>query len=121
MSLRRAVRPGSSAIFDVAMPWTIPAHPTKWHPKKKFLLGREVLYRLHIVHRLSPKGISELHEKLWGFTIRPQGVRNYLKAYGVFRPPATVEGTNVYIPDTKGVAEIEEALAEIVSRRRRSR
>ena len=35
---------------------------------------------------LSPRQISELHKDMFGRTILPHGVRNYLKAYGLFEP-----------------------------------
>lgn len=35
---------------------------------------------------MSPRQISQLHREMFKFTILPQGVRNYLRAYGIFEP-----------------------------------
>ncbi|MDA2929356.1 hypothetical protein MYX84_05315 [Acidobacteria bacterium AH-259-O06] len=69
------------------MAWKIPAHPEKRHPRKKFAFGPDTLYRLHVTCRASPREISRIHEILLGYTIRHQGVRNYLKVYGFYEPP----------------------------------
>jgi len=73
--------------------WRLPAHPEKWHPRKKFMFPRALLYKLHLVIGMSPKQISELHREMFGFTIRPHGVRTYLKVYGIFEPRTRGRGS----------------------------
>ncbi|MDA2937597.1 HNH endonuclease [Acidobacteria bacterium AH-259-A15] len=68
------------------MPWKIPAHPHAWHPNRKFAFGRKALFRFHVVLGTSPREISELHKKLFGLTISPQGVAGYLRAYDFYKP-----------------------------------
>ena len=77
------------------MAWKIPAHPEKRHPRKKFVFTRDTLFHLHVVLRASPREISRVHQMLMGVTIRPHGVRNYLKVHGFYKPPGELEG-NVY-------------------------
>ena len=107
-------RPGVSAILAPAMPWTIPTHPEVWHPNRKFAFGREVLFHLHVQLGLSPKAISELHEKVFGFTIWPQGVRSYLKAYGFYRPPEKERGRYCYQPDRQGLKSFVEVCEKVL-------
>ncbi len=77
----------------VTMPWKIPAQPTKWYPRRKFMFPRPFLYKLHRVFGLSPRQISELHKEMLGLTILPHGVRTYLKAYGIFEPRTRGRGS----------------------------
>ena len=91
-----------SAILAPAMPWKIPSHPEAKHPNKRFALPREFLFHLHVRLGLSPKMISDVHNQMFGVTIWPQGVRNYLKAYGIYSPPEKALGRYCYEPDQKG-------------------
>jgi len=75
------------------MPWKIPAQPTKWYPRRKFMFPSDFLYKLHRVFGLSPRQISELHKEMLGLTILPHGVRTYLKAYGIFEPRTRGKGS----------------------------
>jgi len=77
----------------VTMPWKIPAQPAKWSIRKKFMFPRQFLHKLHCVMGLSPRQISELHRGMFGFTIWPHGVRNYLRAYGIFEPRTRGKGS----------------------------
>ncbi|MDA2935164.1 hypothetical protein MYX82_12615 [Acidobacteria bacterium AH-259-D05] len=52
---------------------------------------------------MSPKHISEVYQQMLGFTIKPQGVRNYLKAYGFYTPPKKEQGRYCYQPDYQGL------------------
>ena len=87
------------------MAWKLPANPSARHPNKKFHLPRNTLYQFHVNFRMSPKHISEVHQEIFGQTIHPQGVREYLKAYGFYHPPAKEQGRYIYYPDFKGLKE----------------
>ena len=85
---------GTPACYpSVLMAWRLPARPEKWHPRKKFMFPRPFLFKLHHVIGLSPRQISELHKEMFGLTIRPHGVRTYLKAYGFFQPRTRGRGS----------------------------
>ena len=85
------------------MAWKLPVNPAAWHPNKKFAFPRKTLFQLHVILRMSPKHISEIHEEIVGLTITPQGVREYLKAYGFYTPPAKEQGRYWYHTDHEGV------------------
>jgi len=63
----------------------------------------EFLYKLHRVMGMSPRQISELHKEMLGFTIRPHGVRTYLKAYGIFEPRTRGRGSKGQAEEYKEV------------------
>ena len=96
------------------MAWKLPANPAKWHPNKKFYLTRKILFHLHVNFGMSPKHISEVHEEMFGLTITPQGVREYLKAYDFYRPPAKEQGRHNYTPDTKGLKEFTSDVKKVL-------
>ena len=87
--------------------WRLPAHPEKWHPRKKFMFPRPFLYKLHRVFGLSPRQISELHKEMFGLTVLPHGVRNYLKAYGFFEPRTRGKGSNTQTMETRENKELK--------------
>lgn len=97
-----------TCYYGVLMPWKIPAHPSRWHPRKKFMFPRVYLYKLHRVMGLSPRQISELHRERFGFTIWPNGVRTYLKAYGIFEPRTRGKGSNTQLTENKEIASLLE-------------
>jgi len=86
------------------MAWKIPSHPEAKHPNKRFALPRWLLFHLHVRLGLSPKMISDVHNQMFGVTIWPQGVRNYLKAYGFYFPPKKAQGRYCYEPNEQGLA-----------------
>jgi hypothetical protein len=96
------------------MAWELPANPAKWHPNKKFCWSRKALYKLHVIFRMSPKHIAEVHEELFGLTISPQGVREYLKVYGFYSPPKRKQGRYCYSPDHKGLQDILPGLKKVL-------
>ncbi len=57
------------------------------------MFPRQFLFKLHRVMGMSPRQISELHKETFGFTILPNGVRTYLKAYGIFEPRTRGRGS----------------------------
>ena len=87
------------------MAWKLPANPSARHPNKKFYLPRKTLYHFRVIFRMSPKHISEVHQEIYGRTIHPQGVREYLKAYGFYHPPAKEQGRYIYSADFKGIKD----------------
>ena len=56
------------------------------HENRKFAFSRRAAFQLHVVKKMNPRRISEFHYKLFGYTIYPQGVAMWLKAYGFYRP-----------------------------------
>ena len=62
---------------------------------------------------MSPKHIAEIHKEIVGLTIHPQGVREYLKAYGIYTPPAKEQGRHTYYPDFKGLREFMAEWAKV--------
>ncbi len=52
---------------------------------------------------MSPRQISELHKETFGLTILPQGVRNYLRAYGIFEPRTRGKGSKSQAEEYKEV------------------
>ena len=101
-------------ILVVIMAWKLPANPAEWHPNKKFCWSRKALFKLHVVFRMSPKHIAEVHDQMFGLTIHPQGVREYLKAYDFYRPPAKEQGRYTYTPDFKGLREFVSDVKKIL-------
>ena len=57
------------------------------------MFPRAFLYKLHRVMGMSPRQISQLHKDMFGLTILPHGLRNYLKAYGIFRSRTRGKGS----------------------------
>ena len=72
------------------------------------MFPRLFLYKLHRVIGLSPKEISERHKDMFGFTILPHGVRNYLKAYGLFRPRTRGKGSKTQTTENKELTSLLE-------------
>ena len=62
---------------------------------------------------MSPKHISEVHEQMFGLTIHPQGVREYLKAYDFYRPPEKEQGRYCYHPDNEGLRDFLEGWEKV--------
>ena len=62
---------------------------------------------------MSPKHISEVHQEIYGQTIHPQGVREYLKAYGFYNPPEKEQGRHTYYPDLKGLRGFMDEWAKV--------
>ena len=96
------------------MAWKIPSHPEAKHPNKRFALPREFLFYLHVRLGLSPKMISDVHNRMFGVTIWPQGVRGYLKAYRIYFPPEKALGRHCYEPDHKGLKAFFEICEEVM-------
>jgi len=96
------------------MPWKIPSHPEAEHPNKNFGFPRKLLFHLHVRLGLSPKMISDVHNQMFGVTIWPQGVRGYLKAYGIYFPPEKALGRHCYEPDHKGLAAFFEICEKVM-------
>ena len=72
------------------------------------MFPRPFLHKLHCVMGLSPRQISELHRGMFGFTIWPHGVRNYLRAYGIFEPRTRGKGSNTQLTENKEIASLLE-------------
>jgi hypothetical protein len=69
----------------------LPKNPDEWHWRKKFLMPKPYLYKLHVLLGYSSKQIAELHKKKLGFSVSERLVRDYLNKYEIYRPAPTRE------------------------------
>ena len=57
--------------------------------------------------------ISDVHNQMFGVTIWPQGIRNYLKVFGFYFPPEKALGRHSYEPDQKGLTAFFELFEKV--------
>jgi len=69
----------------------LPKNPDKWHWRKKFLMPKPYLYKLHVLLGYSATQIAEIHKKKLGFSVSKRLVQDYLNKYEIYRPAPTKE------------------------------
>jgi len=92
---------------------SLPKNPEKWHWRKRFLMPKAYLYKLHVLLGYNAREISAIHKNNLGVSVSERTVRGYLHKYGIYESREKFEKAKkkkIRGPRSKGVAYLNHRL-----------